>query len=99
MTAAEMRNPPGADTQNFHVRSCHSGGGAVERLGGNARRCDYAFQHPFRLRSPVAPAVYLSGEEASEHGRMSKWLRCRGYNYPYLNSVIVLVESATRHVT
>ena len=44
-------------------------------------------------------AVYLGGEEASEKGRMSKWLRCRGYNYPYLNSVIVLVEAATRHVT
>ena len=32
---------------------------------------------------------------------MSKWLRCRGYNYPYLNSVIVLVEGghATRDLS
>jgi len=35
---------------------------------------------------------------------MSNWLRADlqstyNYDYPYLNSVIVLVESATRHVT
>ena len=62
---------------------------------------------PFNIRSVYghrSPAVYLSGEEASEHGRMSNWLRAElrssyNYDYPYLNSVIVLVESATRHVT
>jgi len=81
-----------ADTQNFHVRFCHSGGGVIAATSVAAEAVGSAIQHPFHLQSPVAPAVY-HGEEASEH------VPIYNCDCPYLNSLVVLVESTTRHVT
>jgi hypothetical protein len=51
--------------------------GALSSASAATLVAAYTIQHPFRVRLPIAPAVYLNGEEASEHGRMSNWLRCR----------------------